>query len=316
MLNKELLFEITSPSRDNLRVFGYRFTPNKQPINNKKIAIVSALNGDELNQLYLASKLINYLQTQDEQNSDFLQSEILIIPSVNHFALNMTQRYWPLDKTDINMMFPGYHLGETTQRIAHKLFEKIQGFDIGILLEDRKDKASCMPYIKILDSGYEDVELAKLFGLKFIHKKELTPTDTGTLQYNWEVWETKAFSIVYGDKSSINKEDFKVAFDALIRFLSKVEAISVKKFNGFDSNIITRENICVIKATHAGIFEPICKPSEVVTKDQVIGTISDSLDGKILEYIKAPTNGIITCKYYFPLIFENSVCFRIASYTK
>lgn len=313
MIQKELLFEIQSPSRDSLKVYGFRFTPNGRKKAKNKIAIVAAMNGDELNQLYLASKLINYLTQKDEQNKDFIQSEILIIPSVNHFALNMTERYWPLDKTDINMMFPGYDLGETTQRIAHRLFEKIKDFDIGVLFEDRKDKAVCLPYIKILDSGYEDIALAKAFGLKFVHKKELTPTDTGTLQYNWEVWNTKAFSIVYGDKSKIDANDFKIAFDAILRLLSKTKAIKLTKFNGFDSNIITREQINVLKATNAGIFEPICKPSDIVTEGQIIGTISDSLNGSILEYIKSPINGIITCMYSFPLIFQNSVSFRIAS---
>lgn len=313
MLTKELLFEIQSPSRDNLKVCGYRFTPNTKKKPKNKIAIVAAMNGDELSQLYLASKLINYLTKKDEQNKDFIQSEILIIPAVNHFALNMAQRYWPLDKTDINMMFPGYNLGETTQRIAHKLFEKIQGFDYGILFEDRRDKATCLPYVKVLNSEYADISLAKAFGLKFIHKKEFTPTDTGTLQYNWEIWNTKAFSLVYGDKTKIDANDFKIAFDAVLRFFSKTKAVKLSKFNGFDSNVITRDQITVLKAAHAGIFEPICKPSEIVSEGQIIGTISDALNGEILEHISAPVNGIITCMYSFPLIFQNSVSFRIVS---
>lgn len=312
MLKKELLFEFKSPSRDSLKVYGFRFIPNSKKKPKNKVAIVAAMNGDELNQLYLASKLVNYLTKQDEQNSDFLQTEILIVPSVNHFALNMTQRYWPLDKTDINMMFPGYELGETTQRIAAKLFQKLQGYKYGIILEDRKDKAVCIPYVKILESGYEDIELSKAFGLKFVHLKEVSPTDTGTLQYNWEIWNTKAFSLVYGSKASINEDHYKIAFDAMLRFLSKIKAINIKVLNNFDSNIVRREQIDVLKAKQSGIFEPICKVGDIVKKEQLIGTISDSLNGEIIDEIKSPADGVITCMYSFPLIFQNSVSFRIA----
>jgi len=307
---KELLFEINSPSRDSLKVYGFRFTPVGKPKN--KIAIVSSLNGDELNQLYLASKLVNYLAQKEKKNKNFIRSEILIIPSVNHFALNMAERFWPLDKTDINAMFPGYDLGETTQRIASKLFKIIQDFDYGILFEDRKDKAVCMPYIKILDSGYEDINLAKSFGLRFIHHKELVPSDSGSLQYNWEVWNTKAFSIVFGEKSTIDKENFYTVHNAILRFLSNIGAIKQKVFKGFESNIIDRTQINVIKAGNSGIFEFIRKPGSAVVKGEIIGNISDSLDGTIKEIIKAPVDGIITCMYSYPLIFQNSVCFRIA----
>ena len=32
--------------------------------------------------------------------------------------MNIGKRFWSADNTDINRMFPGYNLGETTQRIA------------------------------------------------------------------------------------------------------------------------------------------------------------------------------------------------------
>ena len=58
--------------------------------------------------------------------------EILVIPSINHHAMNIGKRFWPVDNTDINRMFPGYDLGETTQRIAAGVFEKVKDYDYGI----------------------------------------------------------------------------------------------------------------------------------------------------------------------------------------
>lgn len=39
--------------------------------------------------------------------------------------MNQECRFWPSDGTDINRMFPGYDAGETTQKIADRLFNKI-----------------------------------------------------------------------------------------------------------------------------------------------------------------------------------------------
>lgn len=51
-----------------------------------------------------------------------------MVPSVNHFSMNIGKRFWPSDNTDINRMFPGYKEGETTQRIAAGVFENIKDY--------------------------------------------------------------------------------------------------------------------------------------------------------------------------------------------
>ncbi len=39
----------------------------------------------------------------------------------------------------------------------------------------------------------------------------------------------------------------------------------------------------------------------------------DALSGEKLEKIVSPCEGIVTCQYSHPLIFQNSIAFRIAS---
>ena len=63
--------------------------------------------------------------------------------------LNIGKRFWPLDNTDINMMFPGYELGKT-QRIAKKSFDAISGYDYGIILERRPDPATMFTIYKTI----------------------------------------------------------------------------------------------------------------------------------------------------------------------
>lgn len=310
-MKKELLFSFTSPSRDNLDVYGYRFGVKNA---DKKIAIISGLNGEEVSGMFACSQLIKFLNEHLAQNINFVNSEILIIPSVNHFAFNMGRRFWPLDNTDINVMFPGYDKGETTQRIAHKLFEVLKDFEYTIILEDRKDKENCVPHIKLLKMECEDVEGADLFALPFIHLKDFEPIDSGSLLYNLYVWKKKAYSIVFGSKNNIFKEDATMVIDSLIRFLSLKKIINFNIYGGNKSFVVSRNDIEVVKAKSAGIFKSNIRPFIRVKKGDILGVIYDSMTGETKENIISPVDGTVTCLYNYPLIFQQTVVFRIVKF--
>ncbi len=310
-MKKELLFSFSSPSRDDLNVYGYRFGKKGS---GKKIAIVSGLNGEEIAGVFVCSQIVKFLKEKSKENGNFIDAEILIIPSVNHFALNMGNRFWPLDNTDINIMFPGYDKGETTQRIAYRLFESIKDADYGIVIEDRKDKAHCIPYVKLIDDDLKDPDGAKKFGLSLVHLKEFSPTDSGSLLYNWGVWDTKAYSIVLGNQNILFKKDTQIVIDAIVRFLSSIKAIKYSPLGGYSSELIRRENIDIIKSFCAGIFKPSVKAGDRVKRHQILGTIFDPMDGEIKEKITSNYDGIVTCIHNYSLIYQYSVAFRVAKF--
>jgi predicted deacylase len=301
------IMRLESPNREPLIIEGFLFgDENASP----SVAIVGAMTGDSVNQLFVASSLVDELRQKEEKG--LILGKILIIPSVNHYSLNMGQTYWPLDKTDINMMFPGFTQGETTQRIAAQLFSTLQGYDIGIILERRRDKAFCMPYIKLIQSGYEDIEIAKEFGLRFIHHRPYHPVETVMLQYNWQLWGTQSFSIVFGDHGNIDHPTTQEVKLAIKRVLSKQKIINEPIHEGYTSNIISPEHIVVIKAQHAGIFDPVALWGSSVKEGETLARITNALTGEKLEKIVSPVDGIVTCFYNYSLIFENSIAFRIA----
>jgi hypothetical protein len=307
-MREEVLFELKSLSREPLRVKGYRLgVPGAKP----SCVIVGPMIGTAIDQLWIASKLVRFLRQQELENAAFIQGEILIIPTVNPYSFNMGKSYWPLDNTDIDVMFPGYDKGETTQRIAARLFEKVNRFDYAILLEARKDRVECIPYVKVLKTGYEDIECARSFGLEFIHLKVPTPNDTVSLNYNWHIWNAKAFSIISGKKGTLRKIESSKVFDALLRFLSKNALIDFQTFEGSRGNVVTSEEIEVVKSSTAGLFDTLANIGEHVIHGQPLARIYHSLDGSLLQTIVAPYDGIISCRYDYPLIFQNAVAFRV-----
>jgi predicted deacylase len=308
MMKKIEIFKITSLNREPLIVEGYLFEGSNPDA--PSVAIVGAMEGKNILPLYSASKLVDFLQNSISDSKKIL-GNILIIPSINHYALNINERFWPLDKTNLNVMFPGYEKGETTQRIAKKVFDTIQGYSHGIILETREDLSTCMPYVKVFKSGFEDLEDAKKFGLKIIHYKSLKPTDTVSLQYNWQLWGTKAHSIMCPSATEVHDDSDEI-FESIVNFLNKNDIIENKFLSAYESTILTSQDIEIIKTPRSGIFIPLMKVGTQVLKDDVIGKILHSLEGNIVHKIIAPCSGVITCSYKNALILENAVAFRIA----
>ncbi len=126
-MEKVLLYQMDSLYRDSFKIYGYHFGGNE-----KTVCIVGAIRGNEIQQLYMCSNLIKTLKLLEERRCLDENLGIMIVPSVNPYSLNTSTRFWATDNTDINRMFPGYDLGETTQRIADGFFQKVKDYTYGI----------------------------------------------------------------------------------------------------------------------------------------------------------------------------------------
>jgi len=75
--------------------------------------------------------------------------------------------------------------------------------------------------------------------------------------------------------------------------------------------IFTNDTIEVIKSGSAGLFDSLVPIGENVVHGQPLARIYHSLDGSLLQTIIAPCDGIISCRYDYPLIFQNAIAFRV-----
>ena len=128
-MKKKVLFSLKSPYREQLDIVGFKFGHGK-----KSLAIVGAMRGNEVQQMYVCSRMVQELKKLESKGRIAEDTEILVVPCVNYYSMNIGKRFWAMDNTDINRMFPGYNLGETTQRIADGLFSKLRGYEYGIQL--------------------------------------------------------------------------------------------------------------------------------------------------------------------------------------
>lgn len=126
-MKKEIIYSLKGIYREDYQIEGYRFGGGE-----KSACIVGALRGNEIQQLYICSQLVKALKELEAHGAISHNHEILVIPSVNRFSMNVGKRFWPTDNSDINRAFPGDVNGDTTNQIAGTLFDRIKGYSYGI----------------------------------------------------------------------------------------------------------------------------------------------------------------------------------------
>ena len=232
-MKEKLIFELNSVYRDNMRIKGYSFGEGEE-----SACIVGATRGNEVQQLYICSRLINIFKQLEHQGKIKYGKSVMVIPTVNSHSMNIGKRFWSTDNTDINRMFPGYNLGETTQRIAAGVFENISSYKFGIQFTSFYMQGDYIPHVRVMQTGFEDIELAKDFGLPYVYRRNARPYDTTTLNYNWQLWETKAFSVYTSATDKIDVVSAREAINAVLSFLNKQGIIQYRCHEGFISQFI------------------------------------------------------------------------------
>ena len=315
------LYTLDTPYREPLSIEGARFgNDDAEPC----LAVVGSMRGNEVQQTFIAASLVRRLAELEEDGLVDPTKEILVIPSVNPFSMNIHKRFWPVDNTDINRMFPGYDKGETTQRIAAGLFKAVQGFPYGIQLASFYLRGRFLPHVRITDEGalsHESLELARLFGMPVTLLREPSTFDTTTLNYNWQVWDTHAFSVFSKETGSIDQTSARDVEDGIVRFLVRIGAVNKRALNTCsrdedslppNEQVVESALVDVRSENAGGLFIPCVNPGDSVDEGQVLASVLDTFDSHVKDTLVAPVAGRVFFSRSAPLINQYSIAFKIA----
>lgn len=305
-MEKITVYEIKALYRDDFRVTGYEFGSGE-----KSLCVVGSMRGNEIQQLYTCSQLVKRLKKMEEEGKLHPGHKILVIPCVNPYSMNIKKRFWPTDNTDINRMFPGYDLGETTQRIASGVFEVIKDYHYGCQFASFYMPGNFVPHIKMMKTGFENVDLAKEFGMPYVVLRKVRPYDTTTLNYNWQIWETNAFSIYTTTTSHIDKESASLAIRCILNFLSKEDIIDYSDHQGYISEVVEDRDMVSVRTRHAGIFESLVGAGENVSEGQILAHILDPYEGEVMEEMVSPMDGTVFFVHNEPLTYADTAVFKM-----
>jgi len=310
-MRKEILFTIDAlPYRQPIPVYGYYFGSST-----KTLAVMGAIRGDEFQQMYTAARLVKRLSQMEQDGRLSEECGILVIPCAGQFSMNVGHRFWPLDNTDINRMFPGYDAGETTQRLASRIFEALKGYRWGIHLTSLYLPGDFVPHIRIMDTGFQKNDDGLDFGLPYLVVRKPHPYDTTTLNYNWQIWETNTFSLYTRATDCIDERSAEEAVDSILRFLVNRKRIPEDNTlpAGLPTQHLNEKDLITVHNKAAGILLLRHKPADRVTRNETIAWVIDPYTTDIREELRAPSDGVIFFARHAQILPSHTVVFRIIS---
>ena len=305
-MHKRIIYQIKGMYRDDFRIIGYEFGEGE-----KSVCIVGSSRGNEVQQIYCCSRLVKKCRQLEEEGRIKKGHKILIIPSINPYSMNIQKRFWPTDNTDINRMFPGYNLGETTQRIADGVFREIKDYAFGIQFTSFYMPGDFVPHVRMMDEGFSRVETAKQFGLPYVVIREVRPYDTTTLNYNWQVWNTQAFSLYTTTTARIEPKGAGQAVLAVMNFLSRQGMIKYSIPEQNEPQVLKDKEMISVRTAKSGIFEALVKTGEAVDVGQPLANIMDPYEGENLETLYSPVQGVVFFQHNEPLTYADTVVIKM-----
>lgn len=310
-MKKEIIFELGSPYRDSMRITAFHFGDYDSSDAQKSCAIVGATRGNEAQQIYFCARLVALLNELESAGCINPGMKITVIPTVNNYSVNTNRRFWSLDSTDINRMFPGYDLGETTQQIAYHVFEHVKNYTYGIQFASYFMPGQFMPHIRIMQTGYEDLESAAYFGLPYVYLRKVRPFDTGTLNYNWQIFGTKAFSFYSGKVGEIDENITETTIRSVVRFLTSVGICKGIVKPNEAVRVITQEDMMPVSVNFGGLLLPVKKVGDTVTAGELLGCVVDPYDATVRQRLYAPARGWVFYVDKNPFVYEGSAVYRV-----
>lgn len=305
-MRKRIIYQIKGLYRDDFRVTGYEFGEGE-----KTVCIVGSSRGNEIQQIYCCSQLVKKFKQLEEEGRIAKGKSILIIPSINPYSMNIQKRFWPTDNTDINRMFPGYNLGETTQRIADGVFKEVSEYKFGIQFTSFYMPGNFIPHVRMMDCDYSSVDIARQFGLPYVVLRKVRPYDTTTLNYNWQIWETQAFSLYTTKTSNIDEKGAGQAVLAVLNFMSSQNIVKYSRPYIEESIIIKDSELISVRTAKSGIFEPLTAAGDTVSVGQPLANIIHPYEGTIMETLYAPVDGNVFFMHNEPLTYADTAVIKL-----
>ena len=148
-----------------------------------------------------------------------------------------------------------------------------------------------VPHIRIMNTGYQTASLGNLFGLPYVVMRKPAPIDTTTLNYNWQIWETNAFSIYTKETDEADEQSAQEAVAAVLRYLSRVGLLRYHCHSGYLSTVVQENEM-------ANVLTPA-------------GVILDPFTAEVEAEITCPTSGVVFFALKKPLTTEHEVAFKV-----
>lgn len=301
---------VALPVNESLTIYKNRLQPAKD-INQKqkRISIVTGIHGDELEGQYVCYELSRRIQ----ENMDQLQGIVDIYPAMNPLGIDSITRGIPGFDLDMNRLFPGAETGDMTEYLASKMIRDLKGSDLVIDIHASNIYLTEIPQIRINELHRDIlVPLAQKANIDFIWVHGAATVLESTLAYSLNCRKTPTLVVEMGVGMRITKTYCEQLVEGIFCLMKELGIWSGDTIVPRDP-IISEDptDVSYLNASCSGVFVQEAKHWENLKKGDLIGKIIDPLEGKILDYVTAPVDGILFTIREYPIVDEGSLVGRL-----
>jgi hypothetical protein len=306
------LLQMTAPLREDFTIPYHDFGPAAE---RPKLALVGGLHGNELNGIFVLSRLAEFVRriAEGRQPDQQITERILIVPAVNVLGVNARSRRWPFDKTDINRMFPGYDLGETTQRIAGAVFALTRAAHYRIDVHSSNADFEEVPQVRLYEPSVDERASAMLFGLPAVIERTTDNVFTSTLGHAWHGSGGENFVIQAGRAGDLQLPHCERLFRSLVAFLHHTGIVTGIQLapEEQDSHYVPLGQTLPLISDYAGLYVSHVAVGAWLHAGDLIGHVYDPFLGERRAEIRAPMSGLLSGIRRQPLLYEGDLIARL-----
>ena len=300
---KEKILTLPNPFGGDLELYKNTWGKSGEPL-----SIVSGLQGDHLNGMFLNSHLTQFLDSIVEGLDPHytLTGQVQTFPVVNANAVQSGSRLWPLDGMNMDLAFPGNPDGETAEAIASTIWQHTKDSFWGIILQSAPPYYEDAPHIQTYKPDGRVKKMYRDLQIETVRRQKESSTQKVNLFHQWQ--DISSVILSAGSPRTINLQQCETLFQSILNFM-KVEGI-LKDHRNKNSEHKTKTRIyqsdeeIAVRTRTAGMFLKEVKVGNHLKQGQIIGEVRDIYSGKRLEEITAPEDGLLITLRQYPIVYE------------
>ncbi|MBO5459432.1 MAG: succinylglutamate desuccinylase/aspartoacylase family protein [Lachnospira sp.] len=304
----EEVVSIDLPVHERLVVRKNRLQPQKLTGREKRISIVTGTHGDELDGQYVCYEIIRRLKANPEK----LKGIVDIYPDVNPLGLDTGSRGIPMFDLDMNRVFPGDNNGAMAEYVAAGIVEDIIGSDMCLDIHSSNIFVKEVPQVRLNDDNAEKLlPYAKMLNADFVWIYSSITVLDATLAYSLNNMSVPTLVVEMGVGHRIDNTYCRQLITGIFNMLINMGIWADEPINVKQPIISTEGEVSIINAAQTGVFVSAVNSMGTIGIGTHIGDIIEPIEGRILQRIESPTDGIIFTLRENPVVYKGALIARV-----
>ena len=304
----EEVVSVGLPVDENIIIKKNSLKPEVLTGKEKRICIVTGTHGDELEGQYVCYELIRRINLK----KDKLKGIVDIYPALNPLGIDSITRGIPMFDLDMNRIFPGNEDGAMAEFIASRVIKDIEGSDFCIDVHSSNIFLKEIPQVRVSEETANDLlPYAKKLNIDFIWVHGASTVLESTLAHSLNIRGVKTLVVEMGVGMRITKEYGNNLVDGIFALMKSEGIWEGDTIEPKKPIVSTDGKVGFINAECSGVFVPCVEHWEDVKKGEHIGDILSPLEGKVLNKVTSPCDGMLFTLREYPIVYEGSIIGRV-----